>query len=97
MSLERERDPQMSDLRVQCYGQVVQINEEFCFIFQVQIKIEKENDDGVEIPVRLVFTSTRLNVVCLKSLQMNVKVMCLFQIALIHFDSEKFYDLKCVS
>ena len=48
--------------------------------------MEKENDDGVEIPVRLVFTSTRLNrlnIVCWKSLQMYVKVMCLFKIALI--------------
>ena len=78
MSFERERDPQVPDFRVRCYGEVVEIEKEFCFIFQVQIKIEKENDDGVEIHVRLVFTSTRLNFVCLKSLQMNVKVMCLF-------------------
>ena len=31
------RDPQMSDLRVQCSGLDVQIGREFCLIFQVQI------------------------------------------------------------
>ena len=40
ISLERERDPQMSDLRVQCFGQVVQIEREFYFIFQIRISVE---------------------------------------------------------
>ena len=31
------RDPQMSDLWVQCSGIDVQIGREFCLIFQVQI------------------------------------------------------------
>ena len=31
------RDPQMSDLWVQCSGLDVQIGREFCLIFQVQI------------------------------------------------------------
>ena len=42
MSLERESDPQMSDLRVQCFGQVVQIEREFYFIFQIRISVERE-------------------------------------------------------
>ena len=45
MSLELELDSQVTDLRVRCGGYVVQIEKEFCFIFQVQIKIEIENDD----------------------------------------------------
>ena len=69
MSLERERDPQMSDLRVQWYGQVVEFRTRVwfqffqVFRFQVEIdnEIEKENGNGVEIPVRLVNTGDGLN------------------------------------
>ena len=46
MSLELERDPQVPDFRVRCYGEVVEIEKEFCFIFQVQIKLDIENVDS---------------------------------------------------
>ena len=44
MSLERERDPQVPDFRVRCYGQVVEIEREFYFIFQIWIKVERDGE-----------------------------------------------------
>ena len=55
MSFELERDPQVSDFRVRCYGQVVEIEKEFCFIFQVQIKVEIENGDSNCVDVEVFY------------------------------------------
>ena len=55
MSLELKRDSQVPDLRVRCGGYVVQIEKEFCFIFQVQIKVEIENGDGNCVDVEVFY------------------------------------------
>ena len=54
------RDPQMSDLQVQCSGLDVQIGREFCLIFQVQI---------LEMGLRMVVNC--YSMVQTKTLEMN--------------------------